>query len=327
MNGLFNRIVIGLMLVAVGLLFMLNQIGLITHFDYGYIFSTYWPVFIIYFGLAGMFSRRKHEWGGSYVWNVFTILVGCFFLLRNLEVEGFTFENISKFIVPVAIILVGVSMMFRSPGRRRRMDEWGDVPPPPPPPPPPPAPPRASFDHPMTPHTVGDPAAESVPPFGPDDANLKEGGTPLEHIHVTDHHHRWEHRHHRMARDGVLNRSNFIGDIHLGQDYWQLTPVEVSHFIGDTVIDLTTASIPYGETKIEVSSFIGDVKLYVPNDFDVELAVESNVFIGDIKVLDRREGGLFKHMTLETPGYRDAGKKIRIVANMFIGDVKVQKVG
>src|SRR5690606_2058578 len=52
--------------------------------------------------------------------------------------------------------------------------------------------------------------------------------------------HDWSH-----SRSGkVQHKSNFIGDLHVSQDYWELTPMNISHFIGDTELDLTRAVIP-----------------------------------------------------------------------------------
>jgi lia operon protein LiaF len=125
----------------------------------------------------------------------------------------------------------------------------------------------------------------------------------------------------------VQNRSGFIGDIHIGHDHWELKPLNISHFIGDTVIDLTKAHIPFGETRITISSFIGDVKIYLPNDYEVGIHVVSSAFIGDARVLDMRDSRLFRSMDVETPSYKDTDKKIKLVCSTFIGDVRVTKVG
>ena len=63
--------------------------------------------------------------------------------------------------------------------------------------------------------------------------------------------------------------------------------MNISAFIGDTVIDLTKAQIPYGETKINISSFIGDVKVFVPEDMDLGVTVTTNSFIGDMSLLNQ----------------------------------------
>ncbi|SEO20456.1 lia operon protein LiaF [Paenibacillus sp. OV219] len=146
-------------------------------------------------------------------------------------------------------------------------------------------------------------------------------------------HHRMKH-HHRNERvewwnhdPGVQTRSGFIGDIYLGQDYWELKPMNISHFIGDTVLDLTKAQIPPGETIVNISSFIGDVKVYLPNDYEIGVHVVSSAFVGDVAVLEHREGGIFKNMDIQTPYFPDTDKKIKLHVSTFIGDVRVTKVG
>lgn len=44
----------------------------------------------------------------------------------------------------------------------------------------------------------------------------------------------------------TINKSAFIGDLYMGQEVFSLKPMNISAFIGDTVIDLTKAQIPYG---------------------------------------------------------------------------------
>ncbi|WP_336774050.1 cell wall-active antibiotics response protein LiaF [Paenibacillus sp. MMO-58] len=131
----------------------------------------------------------------------------------------------------------------------------------------------------------------------------------------------WNHDPHAQSRSG------FIGDIHIGQDYWELKPLNISHFIGDTIVDLTKAQIPLGETKICISSFIGDVKVYVPNDYEVGVQVVSSAFVGDVKILGQKEGGMFKSIHIHSPYYEETDKKIKLVVSTFIGDVRVTKVG
>ena len=101
----------------------------------------------------------------------------------------------------------------------------------------------------------------------------------------------------------------------------------ISHFIGDTTLDLTKAQIPLGETKVYVSSFIGDVKVFVPNDLSIGIQVVSSCLIGDVKVLDQKRGGMFNQMTVETPHFPDIDKRVVLVVSCFIGDVRVTKVG
>lgn len=123
------------------------------------------------------------------------------------------------------------------------------------------------------------------------------------------------------------NRSGFFGDLYLGHDYWTLKPMNISHFIGDTIIDLTKAQIPVGETKLNISAFIGDIKVFVPNDMDVGLSVVSNSFLRDSTIFNKRESGFSRSMKEETLDFGQADKKIRLQVSLFIGDITVQRVG
>ncbi|MGO4275952.1 DUF5668 domain-containing protein, partial [Paenibacillus sp. TAF58] len=80
---MFQRIIWGLVLVTAGVLFLLNQTGLI-EIDLAYMFSTYWPVILIFYGLVGFVWQRKYHWGGS-IWSLLVCGVGTIFLLRNLN--------------------------------------------------------------------------------------------------------------------------------------------------------------------------------------------------------------------------------------------------
>ncbi|AIQ12112.1 cell wall-active antibiotics response protein LiaF [Paenibacillus durus] len=137
------------------------------------------------------------------------------------------------------------------------------------------------------------------------------------------HGHEWSH----SDSKETTNRSTFIGDIHMGREHFQLKNTNISQFIGDTVLDLTNAQIPYGETKINLSAFIGDLKVYIPDDMDLGITVNSSSFIGDMEVLDHSRSGFMSSVHYKTPYYKEAGKKIRINVSAFIGDIKVKTVG
>ncbi|MNP82083.1 hypothetical protein D3C76_1806110 [compost metagenome] len=76
-----------------------------------------------------------------------------------------------------------------------------------------------------------------------------------------------------------------------------------------------------------MSAFIGDVKVFVPNDIQLEISVSASAFIGDMRVLDRYEGGMFRNMRYDTRNYAEADKKIHLTVSMFIGDITVKRVG
>lgn len=365
-----NKSFWGLLFIAAGVLFLLNQQDII-HIDIAEIAGTYWPVFLIWAGVHGMASRSGH--GG--IWNIFIVLLGVYFLLRNLDVAFVEDMEVRQFAIPAVLIVLGLSMLTRGSNRKReerkaelrqerqeererRRQERDE---------------RRSRRHHHNhstgagPSSHGDPEEVEVPPFDPSfsrkieqdldqvfhervvkklgedpfplaseaeigDKSAKPAQDPYKSGYTegkwdSPPKEEWKDSWYDHGNKPPVERSNFIGDIYLGRDYWQLEPMNISHFIGDTRIDLTKASIPMGETKLSVSAFIGDVKVYVPNDIQLEISVNASAFIGDMHVLDRHEGGILRSMRYDTRNYAEADKKIHLTVSMFIGDITVKRVG
>ncbi|PWV97837.1 cell wall-active antibiotic response 4TMS protein YvqF [Paenibacillus cellulosilyticus] len=355
-----SRILWGLFIVAIGAGFLLNQLGIVS-LDIGDIVSTFWPVILIVAGLNNLLTARH---GGNAFGACVLITVGFIFLGRSLDWFDWSIGDMIRFIGPVVLILFGLNMVFRPRGSSKHRhqnhehrDDWqayrpgGYVPPAPPLHPDPTAASGDSANHAEPPAAPMQPPVPPTPPFRP---NLSKHEQHIEMKHQMrrekleerreklqmrrdrieekiqrhrQHSNPWERVEWWENDPSVQNRSGFIGDIHIGHDHWELKPLNISHFIGDTVIDLTKAHIPFGETRITISSFIGDVKIYLPNDYEVGIHVVSSAFIGDARVLDMRDSRLFRSMDVETPAYKDTDKKIKLVCSTFIGDVRVTKVG
>ncbi|MFF3921458.1 cell wall-active antibiotics response protein LiaF [Paenibacillus lactis] len=385
----WSKLSSGLLLIGIGVLFLLNQMNIVD-VDLGYIFSTFWPVFIIWFGLQSLiYARGGGLWGA-----VVPLIIGFYFLGRNLGVVDFSFGDLIKYAIPLMLIGFGLQVIF---------NPKHQAPPPSPPKPDDFTSSRGEGYHDLPEPPEAQPLDSSLDEeferrFGKQDSMDKTdkgrmsgmgGGAERKTRHNESvKGYRWQGNHHadqrneehggerddrrkyrdyigmdgrdsqygsaygpnehdpndhgpygRYGHDGhyghhhghsnhdTVNKSSFIGDVHMGKDYFQLKPTNISQFIGDTVLDLTKAQIPYGETKINISAFIGDVKVFVPNDSDVGIHVSTSSFIGDMKVLEEKRSGFMGSTGLESPYYREAGKKIRINVSVFIGDVKVNKVG
>lgn len=355
-NGFLGKAFGGLVLIAIGVMFFLNQLDIV-QFDLGYVISHFWPVVLIIIGLRGLTAAQSFRHGhiGSFLWGVVMIALGLVFLNKNFNwIPEFGVSELFKFAVPAVLIILGIRLLFRprAPGT---------------PPEPEPYTPKdwqpyssstAGLDgtEPTQPDTSSPDRAEGM--AGPSTAPpASEQGRPahMESWHTakqqwkqSKHEWRdeirqrkrewkqdWKHWKHDGDRsdgggcyaNGADNRNGFIGDVRIGREYWELKPLNISHFVGDTEIDLTRASIPYGETTINISAFVGDVKIFVPNDLQLEISVRASAFLGDMSVFDKWEGGLFRNMNAESPHYFEAEKRIKIIVNAFIGDVRVKRVG
>lgn len=304
-----NRFIGAVLLIGIGLLVLFHILNG-GDFSLSYLISTYWPVIFLYLGFS---SLKDKNWIGGLI----LLYLGAHFLSNNLGYSYFSFRALFRYAVPIGLIGGGLYVLL-SPRRRDRKhdqrtkeDEEYVVPPSPPVEP---SPLYSDFDK------------QFEQKFGStkiDDDNKKyEQARQQSHYGNND-----NNDVHFHDENEKINKSTFIGDIRLGDDYYELKPTNISQFIGDTVIDLTKAQIPYGETRIHISSFIGDIKVFAPRDMEIGIMVNSNSFIGDMDVLSNSKQGFMSNAVAETPGYREAGKKVRIIISVFIGDVKVNSVG
>ena len=78
------------------------------HVDLGYIFSTFWPVFIIWFGQSLIYARGGALWG-----SVVPIIIGSYFLGRNLDLIDFSFGDLIKYAIPIMLIGFGLQVIFK----------------------------------------------------------------------------------------------------------------------------------------------------------------------------------------------------------------------
>jgi lia operon protein LiaF len=355
-RGIMSRMLTGTLIIGIGVMFLLRQLGYI-QFDAGDLLRTYWPVILIYFGLLKLMEGRTFVGNGG-GGGLLLLMVGVVFLAKNLDFIELSPGEIVRFAIPVIIIYIGLKLILKTSPKKRETpqeDEWKSYRPynddrPVPPAPPLHPDPTGKFDMNSVeqPHGKGKPGYEQPhegaggyqePQHNPESDNKWSDWTKWGEYNKDNKHGKYkhyekqekhEHEHVEWWNSGnpnVVNRSGFIGDIHMGHEYWELKPLNISHFIGDTVLDLTKAQIPYGETRINISSFIGDVKVYVPDDCELGILVVSSTFIGDVKVFGRKEGGIMSSSSIQTPRYSEADKKIKLVVSSFIGDTRVTKVG
>ncbi|MDZ7268626.1 MAG: cell wall-active antibiotics response protein [candidate division KSB1 bacterium] len=106
------QLVLGLVLILLGLVFVLDNLGLIYRGDY----LRYWPALVILFGLIKL---AQSDGAAGRVGGVILIALGGLLLLRSLDLVYFNFWD---FFWPVLFIAAGISMMMRAWTRYRRQD-------------------------------------------------------------------------------------------------------------------------------------------------------------------------------------------------------------
>ncbi len=98
-----GRIFAGLLIILIGVLFLLGNLGKL---DFWEMVFTYWPVILIFIGLWHLVVHESRNWG----FGLILIAVGGFFLLGNLDViKG----RVWLYFWPLLIIAAGLWIIFR----------------------------------------------------------------------------------------------------------------------------------------------------------------------------------------------------------------------
>jgi predicted membrane protein len=106
MHGASGGVVAGAIIVAVGLVLLLDNMG-IMHADHLW---KFWPVILIAVGVGRIIECQRPA---ALIWGGMLCLIGGGFLLDNLNIISFGFNMIW----PVAVIAFGISMLLKSADR------------------------------------------------------------------------------------------------------------------------------------------------------------------------------------------------------------------
>ncbi|NLK01935.1 MAG: cell wall-active antibiotics response protein [Clostridiaceae bacterium] len=107
-NRNVGRIIWGLVLVIVGVIFTLNVLGLI---EVDIFFAGWWTLFIIVPSFIGLFTSRGKTG------NLIALVIGVALLLAAQDIIDF--DLAWRLLIPVIIILIGLKLIFTSPSNRR----------------------------------------------------------------------------------------------------------------------------------------------------------------------------------------------------------------
>ena len=281
-----RRAFYGLLIVLFGVLYLLNQMGVV-HFGSVWLSGpVLWPWLIVLLGGLGLkeFGRGRIPWT-----SLFLIVVGVlwslratgYFLWLNRVGSGTLFWSL-------LIIFVGISLLFP----KRWRASWGPVtivmgdkrss--------------RRGFD------TVGNEKPDGT--WGPWRSRAKRAGRAGRGVGMSDH--RW------------------IGDLSMGRQPWVLKNLDLWNGIGDVRLNLATAHVEAGSYVIEIRGVIGDVRVLVPENLAVRVVAE--VGIGEVQVFSESESGIPRVVEMEDVGYETADKRCEIHIALRIGDIEVVRV-
>ncbi|HHU31407.1 MAG TPA: cell wall-active antibiotics response protein [Clostridia bacterium] len=102
----------GALFIALGVILLLNNFG-VTSISIGKLFSDYWPVILIYWGLSTVVARKNN---GDLVLGSLLALLGLLVLGNNLNLIEFDFSLVWASIWPALLILAGINLLLGTRG-------------------------------------------------------------------------------------------------------------------------------------------------------------------------------------------------------------------
>lgn len=112
MNAYISRLIIGIAVLAVGAALLLDALNIVNTSS---LLSNWWPSLIILGGVAMLVSDTR-----NYLWALLVIIVGA---ATQLRVLGYVDVNPWQVFWPLALIMIGLSIIFRRPTLSRRASE------------------------------------------------------------------------------------------------------------------------------------------------------------------------------------------------------------
>lgn len=124
--------------------------------------------------------------------------------------------------------------------------------------------------------------------------------------------------------DSAMNDFKIFGDTRNDNVTGVFDGADISHFIGDTELNLVNAELKPGVNQITLSSFIGDIRIFVKRDTAVK--IHGSNLIGDLRFFDIKREGIGNSFTEQTPNFDTASSKIEITGSSFVGDITITAV-
>ncbi len=231
-----SKLLFALLLIGIGVAFLLSNFGVID-IDVGDLFTTYWPVILLWIGLSTIIGSFRHSRGGwgasvpSIIVGSIIALLGWNFLADNLGWDTISFSFLWNVLWPLLLIYIGFKLLFRKKGGQFRID--------------------IDFDK------------KSKKDFFTTETDSSQS---------TDHSEGSEDR-----KTKRVSKSSLIGDINMGREMFDLEDLQLWNGIGDVDLDLTRAILPDGESKVLITGWIGDVDVIVPKDLALWVEIQIRV--------------------------------------------------
>ena len=119
----------------------------------------------------------------------------------------------------------------------------------------------------------------------------------------------------------VPEEPKWIGNTSIGTDVYEWDDVNLTIFMGDTIIDLGNTLLPKEENIILIRKGFGKTRVIVP--LGIGVSVHHSTIKGQLSFNEEEIDLTNEMVKLYSQGYDEANRKIKIVSNSLLGDLEV----
>lgn len=327
MNNIW-KILIGVVLVAVGGIFILANLGIFP-IEYSELVKYIWPGSVLLFSLAllvdGATKKGSRSKRFDRIYFALAVMtVGAVMLLNRLndtvaEVKSVIAADIGlwEVILSLVLIFIGIRLIFfKKNGITVTIGDHGK-------------------------HSKHVHSAEFCEACGDEDEDEdedEEDGDEKAHdagSNAGDGQENASSKNSEGTRKGVYTKSSswngkskeqFVGELRLGDKPWAPEGGDYSVNIGDMNVNFTTAILPDGETVFHLSGWVGNMDIILPEELAVDIDATTNVGSVEFFGEEEQSGISRNNIKFRSDDYDTAAKKIRIIASLNIGEISVKRV-
>jgi predicted membrane protein len=126
----------------------------------------------------------------------------------------------------------------------------------------------------------------------------------------------------RLVSPGTAFTTRLLGDVRRRGE-WQVADEEIHLGVGDIKLDMASANIPIGETRIRAFGLVNSIILVVPQE--VGVAVSSMAFLTEAKIFGQKHSQFFSAFYLASEEYETAQRKVCLDLTYFVADITIKR--
>ncbi|MBP2026328.1 putative membrane protein [Acetoanaerobium pronyense] len=282
--------IIGLILIAIGLIMLFNYLGY-TDIRVMDILFSYWPLILIYIGIKMLFDRSSKS---EIIIGALLCFLGLGLLGDNLNVFRFDIGYFIGLIWPIAMILIGLSLMY-NPKQKKKGSDYskesykGDIP---------------END------TILNTKTENL------DSYNKVNKSPKIKVNLTK----------DSDYDGDYETESSFKEIHTVlydsfEELWDIKDGSYTAFMGGVELDISKAKFLKEEVNINLTAVMGGIEILVPRD--VTIHCKGTAVLGGLEFIGKESGGVFSNLTGDyIPQIKSKGT-IFFNCNVLMGEITI----